>query len=207
MDVARQGYTISGIAHQTGIPFPTVRRIVYAFENIGVIKATKMGKKVFVRVINPNHPVVSSMVQAARWINTVIWDPDTFVARMFEKHGIEYAFVGTSRIKYIKQESRNMVQIAVPKKYYNKSKKIINEGFYGIGIKITEDPRETIGSAMSIIYIKCFPVDEVRYEEYTTTATDSNEIIKVKVADEDTEKRAMQRGTMEDRMFIPSMIH
>ena len=205
MDVVRQGSTISGIAHQTGIPFPTVRRTVYAFENIGVIKVTKIGKKVFVRATNPNHPVVSSMVQSARWINTVIWDPDTFVARMFEKQGIDYAFVGTSRIKYTKQESRNMVQVAVPKRYYSKAKRIINEGFNGIGIKITEDPRKTIGSAMSVIYIKCFPVDDIRYEEYTTKTTDSNEIIQIRIADEDTEKKAMQHASIEDRMFVPSM--
>ncbi|MGI0094607.1 MAG: hypothetical protein ACREA8_10980 [Nitrosotalea sp.] len=204
IDVARRGNTISGISHQTGIPFPTVRRIVYAFENIGVIKATKSGKKVFVKVTNQNHPVVHSMVEAARWINAVMWDPDTFVARMFEKHGIDYAFVGTSRIKYTRQESRNMVQIAVPEKYYDKAKKIIHEGFDSIGVRTTEDPRETIGNAMSMIYIKCFPVDKVRYEEYTTKTTDSNEIIQIKVADEYTEKKAMQHGTKEDSMFIPS---
>jgi len=202
IDAARHGSTISGIAQQTGIPFATVRRIVYAFENFGVIKATKYGKKVFVRVTNPSHPIVNSMTEEVRWINTVIWEPDIFVARIFEKHKIDYAFVGTSRIKYTRKESRNMVQIAVPKEYYNKARKIIHEVFKGIGIRITEDPRETIGNAMSVVYIKCFPVDKVRYEEYTTT--DSNEIIKIRVADEDTEKKAVQHSSIEDRMFIPS---
>lgn len=204
IDAARRGSTISGIAHETGIPFPTVRRTVYAFQNIGVIKAEKRGKKVFVRVTSQNHPIVDSMVRAARWINAVIWDPDTFVARAFEKNNIDYAFVGTSKIKYTKKESRNMVQIAVPKDHYEKAKEIIKEAFDGIGIRITEDPRETIGNAMSVIYVKCFPVDDVRYEKYIAKTADSNETIKIKVADKDTEKKAMQGATTTDTMFIPS---
>jgi len=207
IDVARQGSTISGIARQTGIPFPTVRRAVYSFENIGVIKSKKRGNKVFVRVSNPNHPVVNSMIQASKWINSVIWDPDIFVARMFEKYKINYAFVGTSRIKYIKNESRNMVQIAVQKKSYNDAKKIINEGFKAIGIKITEDSRNTIGNAMTIIYIKCFPVDKIIYKEYDTKTTYSNEIIKIRVANENTEKKAMEHSSETDKMFIPSSMY
>ena len=204
IDAARHGSTISGIAQQTGIPFPTVRRAVYAFENIGVIKARKHGKKVFVSVTNPSHPIVNSMIEAARWVNTVIWDPDIFVARIFGKHKIDYAFVGTSRIKYTRKESRNMVQIAVPTKHYNKAREIINKGFKGIGIRTTEDPRETIGNAMSVVYIKCFPVDKVAFEEYDAKAVDSNEIIKIRVADDYTEKKAIQHSSAEDRMFIPS---
>ncbi|GEM_PF-2765671 len=203
IDAARQGSTMSGIAQQTGIPFPTVRRTVYAFENIGVIKITKIGKKAIVRVTNPSHPVVSSMVEASRWINAVIWDPEIFVARMFEKTGIDYAFVGTSKIKYTKEESRNMVQIAVSKKHYEMARKIIKNGFDGIGIKTTEDPRETIGKAMSIVYVKCFPVNSIRYHEYFAKATDSGETIKIKVGNEDTEKSAMRHSAPSDSMFIP----
>ncbi|MEM4249778.1 MAG: helix-turn-helix domain-containing protein [Candidatus Nitrosotenuis sp.] len=203
IDVARQGSTISGIAHQTGIPFPTVRRAIYAFENIGVIKATKIGKKVFVKVTNRNHPVVNSMVESAKWINSIVWDPDTFVARMFEKHHINYAFVGTSKIKYTKNESRNMVQVAVPKKFHSKAREIINEGFNGIGIRTTEDPRQTIGNASSVIYVKCFPVDDVNYEERIVRMADSNENITIRIADNDTEKNAMQQGSREDMMFVP----
>lgn len=205
IDAARQGSTISGITHQTGIPFPSVRRAVYAFENIGVIKTTKIGKNVFVRA-NPNHPIVNSMVETARWINGVIWDPDTFVARIFEKHHIDYAFVGTSKIKYTRNESRNMVQIAVSTKDFNNAKEIINEAFKGIGIRTTEDPRKTIGSAMSIVYIKCFPVDEIRFEEFNVKS-DSGDTIKIKIADNDTEKKIIQRSSAEDRMFIPSPIY
>ncbi len=204
IDVARQGSTISGIAHQTGIPFPTVRRAVYAFENIGVIKATKIGKKVFVRVTNRNHPVVNSMIESAKWINSIIWDPDTFVARMFEKHHINYAFVGTSKIKYTKNESRNMVQVAVPRKHHGKAREMINEWFNGIGIRTTEDPRDTIGNANSVVYVKCFPVDEISYEEQTVRMADSNEDIMIRIADNDTEKNAMRQSSKEDMMFIPS---
>jgi hypothetical protein len=205
IDMARQGSTISGIAHETGIPFSTVRRAIYAFQNIGVIKAQKRGKKVFVRVTSQEHPIVDSMVKAARWINTVIWDPDTFVARAFENNNVDYAFIGTSKIKYTKRESRNMVQIAVPTEQYEKAKEIIKEAFDGIGIKTTEDPSKTIGNAMSIIYVKCFPVDEViGYEEYTAKTADSNETIKIKVADKDTEKSAMREAAAKDTMFIPS---
>lgn len=204
IDVARHGSTISGIAQQTGIPFPTVRRAVYAFENIGVIKSMKMGKKVFVRVTNRNHPVVNSMIESAKWINSIIWDPDTFVARMFERRNIDYAFVGTSKIKYTRNESRNMVQIAVPKKYYHKARKMVNDGFNGIGIRTTEDPRETIGNANSVIYIKCFPVDSVRYEKHVVKMPDSNENITIRIANNYTEKNAMRQSSKEDMMFIPT---
>lgn len=207
IDAAKQGSTISGIAHQTGIPFATVRRTVYAFDNIGIIKTTKIGQKVFVRIPNPNHPIVNSMIEATKWISAVIWDPDTFVASIFEKHGIDYAFVGTSRIKYIKKESRNMVQIAVTKNDYDKAKKIIHEGFKGMGIRTTEKSNEIIGNAMSIVYAKCFPVDNIGYEEYDTQSVYSNEMVKIKVADENTEKKAMENVSMEDKMFIPNTIY
>lgn len=203
IDAARRGSTISGIAKETGIPFPTVRRAVYTFENMGAIKTEKRGKKVFVSVTRQDHPMVDSMVRAARWINAVIWDPDTFVARTFEKNNIDYAFVGTSRIKYIRKESRNMVQIAVPKDQYEKAKRKIKEAFDGIGIRTTDDPSKTIGKAMSVIYIKCFPMDdEIRYDEYIAKTTDSHETIKIKVADEGTEKRAIQQASAKDTMFI-----
>lgn len=204
IDAARQGSTISGIAQKTGIPFPTVRRAVYAFENIGVIKTTKMGKRVFVRVTNRDHPVVNAMVESAKWINSIMWGPDTFVARMFEKNKIDYAFVGTSKIKYTKNESRNMVQIAVPKKYYNKAKKTINEGFNGMGIRVTDDPRKTIGNANSVIYVKCFAVDSISYKEQVVKMMDSNDSIRIRIADTDTENMAMRQSSEEDRMFIPS---
>ena len=71
IDVSKEGNTMSGIAQQTGIPFQTVRRTVYAFEEIGVIKSTKVGKTVTVR-INRNHPVVDSMINTAKWISTVM---------------------------------------------------------------------------------------------------------------------------------------
>lgn len=204
IDVARRGSTISGIAKETGIPFPTVRRAVYAFQNIGVIKAEKRGKKVFVRVASQDHPIVDSMVRAARWINTVIWDPDTFVARTFEQNNIDYAFVGTSKIKYTRKESRNMVQIAVQKDHYEKAKQIIKEAFDGIGIRTTEDPSETVGNAMSVIYVKCFPVDaEIGYKQYVAKVADSNETIRIKVADKDTEKKALRHAAAKDRTFIP----
>lgn len=203
--MARQGSTISGIAHETGIPFSTVRRSVYAFQNIGVIRAEKRGKKVFVRVTSQDHPIVDSMVRAARWINTVIWDPDTFVARAFEKNNIDYAFVGTSKIRYTRKESRNMVQIAVRREQYEKAKAIIKEAFDGIGIRTTEDPSKTIGNAMSIIYVKCFPVDrEIGYEEYTAKTADSHETIRIKVADNGTEKSAMRGAGVKDTTFIPT---
>ncbi|MCI0557135.1 MAG: helix-turn-helix domain-containing protein [Nitrososphaera sp.] len=196
---------MSGIARETGIPFPTVRRAVHTFQNIGVIKAEKRGKKVFVRVTSQDHPFVDSMVKMARWINTVIWDPDTFVARIFAKNSIDYAFVGTSKIKYTKRESRNMVQIAVPKEQYEKAKRIIKEAFDGIGIKTTEDPSKTLGNAMSVIYVKCFPVDgSIGYEEYVAKTADSNEAIGIKVADKGTENRALQQAAAKDTMFIPS---
>lgn len=205
MDVARHGSTISGIAHQTGIPFPSVRRAVYAFENIGIVKTTKIGKKVFVRA-NPNHPVVNSMIGITRWVNSVIWDPDTFVAQIFERHHIDYAFVGTSKIKYTRNESRNMVQIAVSNKHFTKAKKIINDVFKEIGIRTTEDSRKTIGSAMSTVYIKCLPVDRIRYEEYTMKS-ESGDAIKIRVADNETERRTMRHISVEDKMFIPSQIY
>jgi hypothetical protein len=202
--VARRGSTISGIAQETGIPFPTVRRAVYAFANIGVIKTEKRGKKVFVSVVQ-DHPIVDSMVRAARWINNVIWDPDTFVARTFEKNNIDYAFVGTSKIKYIRKEARNMVQVAVSREQVAKARKIIKEAFDGIGVRTTEDPSETIGNAMSIVYFKSFPIQsKIGYEEYIAKTTDSHETIKIKVADKDTEERAMQQASVKDMMFMPS---
>lgn len=204
IDAARHGSTISRIADETGIPFASVRRAVYAFENIGVIKAQKSGNKVFVRVTNQNHPIVSSMVGMARWITAILWEPDVFVARIFEKSEINYAFIGTSRIKYTKQESRNMVQVAVAKEHYEKAKQAIKGGLNEINVRITDDPRKTIGNATSVIYVKCFPVDEIKYEEYIVKTKDSNETIIVRIGDKDTERKAMQNATAEDKMFIPS---
>lgn len=205
IDAAKEGNTMSGIAQQTGIPFPTVRRAVYAFENIGVIKSTKIGKTVTVRV-NKSHPVVDSMITAARWINTVMWDPNTFIVNICEKNKINYAFIGTSKMKYTKNESRNMVQIAISKSDYARAKKIIQDRFKGIGIKITEDSRKTIGNAMSVIYIKCFPAEKIKFNVYETK-TSSNEIIWARVADDDTERNAMRNITKENTMFIPSFIY
>ena len=205
IDGAKEGNTMSGISHQTGIPFPTVRRAVYAFENIGIINSTKIGKTVTVR-INRNHPIVDNMIKTARWINTVMWDPNTFIADICEKNKIDYAFVGTSKIKYTKNESRNMVQVAISKNDYVRAKKIIQDIFKGIGIKTTENSRKTIGNAMSIIYIKYFPVEKIKFNVYETR-TSSNEIIRAKIADEDTERKAMKNSSKEDKMFIPSSIY
>lgn len=207
IDAARHGSTISRIADETGIPFASVRRVIYAFENIGVIKTKKSGNKVFVRVTSQNHPVVSSMTGMARWITAILWEPDVFVARIFEKNGINYAFIGTSKIKYTKKESRNMVQVAVAKEHYEKAKQVIKEGFNEINIRITDDPRKTIGNAMSVIYVKCFPVNKVRYDDeyyYMVKTKDSNETIRIRIGDKNTEKSAMENATAEDRLFIPS---
>ena len=205
IDVSKEGNTMSGIAQQTGIPFTTVRRTIRAFEDIGVIRSTKIGKTVTVR-INRNHPIFDSMIKTARWINTIMWDPNTFVANICEKNNIDYAFIGTSKIKYTKKESRNMVQVAISKNDYNRAKKIIQDRFKGIGIKTTEDSRKTIGNAMSIIYIKYFPVEKIKFNIYETR-TASNEIIRAKVADDDTERKAMKNSSKEDRMFIPSSMY
>lgn len=205
IDVSKEGNTMSGIAQQTGIPFQTVRRTVYAFEDIGVIKSTKVGKVVTVR-INRNHPVVESMINTAKWINTIMWDPNSFVVNICEKNKIDYAFVGTSKIQYTKNESRNMVQIAVSKKDYVKAKKIIHHKFKSIGIETTDDSRKTIGNAMSRIYIKCFPVEKIKFNIYETR-TSSDEIIMARVADDDTERNAMKKSSNEDKMFVPSSIY
>ena len=205
IDGAKEGNTMSGIAQQTGIPFTTVSRAVYAFENMGIIKSTKIGKKVIVR-INRDHQIFDPMIEIARWVNTVIWDPNTFVAKICEKNNIDYAFVGTSKIQYTKNESRNMVQVAILKNDYNRAKKIIQDGFKGIGIKTTEDASKTIGNAMSIIYIKCFSVEKIKFNVYETK-TSSEKIIKAKVADDNTERKAMKNSSKEDKMFIPSSIY
>lgn len=205
IDASKEGNTMSGIAHQTGIPFATVRRTIYAFEDIGIIKSTKIGKTVFVR-INKNHPIIDSMINTARWINTVMWDPNTFVARICEKNNIDYAFIGTSKIKYTKKESRNMVQIAISEKDYDRAREIIYNKFKGIRIKTTDDSRKTIGNAMSVIYIKCFPVKKIKFNIYETR-TSSNEIIRAKIADDETERKAMKNSSKVDKMFIPSSMY
>ncbi len=205
IDMAKEGNTMSGIARQTGIPFPTVRRAVYTFEDIGVIRSTKIGKTVTVR-INRNHPIVNSMIETARWINSVMWDPNTFIVNICEKNKINYAFVGTSKIQYTKNESRNMVQITIAKKDFEKTKKIIQHKFKSIGIETTEDSRKTIGNAMSIIYIKFFPVEKIKFNVYETI-TDSNETIRARVADDSTERNAMKNSSKEDRMLVPSAIY
>ena len=204
IDMAKDGNTISGIARQTGIPFPTVRRTVYAFEDIGIIRSTKIGKTVTVR-INRDHPVVNSMIETARWIDTVIWDPNTFIVNICEENKINYAFVGTSKIRYTKNESRNMVQIAIEKKDFERAKKIIQHKFRNTGIETTDDPRKTIGYAMSIIYIKFFPVEKIKFNVYETW-TDSGKVIRARVADDSTERNAMRNSSKVDRMFIPSSI-
>lgn len=204
IDAARYGSTMSGIANDTGIPFASVRRAVYNFEDVGVVKTKKWGNKVFVRV-NPDHPITQSMTGIANWATSVIWNPDIFIASIFEKDNIDYAFVGTTKIKYIRKESRNMVQIAVNKEHYTIAKKIIEKWFSKIGIKITENPHDVIGNAMSVIYIKCFPVDHINYQEYKETMPFSNENVKVRIADDYTEKEAMKNARQEDTTFIPAM--
>jgi hypothetical protein len=201
IDIAKEGSTMSGIAQQTGIPFATVRRAIQAYDGIGIIRSSKIGKTVTVR-INKNHPIVESMINTARWVNTVIWDPNSFVVNICEKNKIDYAFVGTSKIQYTKNESRNMVQIAISKNDFVRAKKIIQDKFKEIGIKTTDDPRKTIGNAMSIIYIKCFPADKIKFNIYETQIS-SGEIIRARVADDSTEKQTMKNSSKEDTMFIP----
>ena len=206
IDTARHGSTISGIAKETKIPFATVYRIIRTFENIGFIKTNKIGKKVIVRVTKPNNPVIKSMIEYAKWISHVIWNPDIYIARIFVKNKIDYAFIGTTKIKYTRWESRNMVQIAVREEHFQQAKEIINSFFKEIRIETTDNARETIGSAMSIIYIKCFPVKKIKYSEYDVEADDIIEAIKVRVADDETERQAMKYATNEDVMFIPITI-
>jgi hypothetical protein len=201
IDIAKEGSTMSGIAQQTGIPFATVRRAIQAYDGIGIIRSSKIGKTVTVR-INKNHPIVESMINTARWVNTVIWDPNSFVVNICEKNKIDYAFVGTSKIQYTKNESRNMVQIAISKNDFVRAKKIIQDKFKEIGIKTTDDPRKTIGNAMSITYIKCFPADKIKFNIYETQIS-SGEIIRARVADDSTEKQTMKNSSKEDTMFIP----
>lgn len=201
IDIAKEGSTMSGIAQQTGIPFATVRRAIQAYDGIGIIRSSKIGKTVTVR-INKNHPIVESMINTARWVNTVIWDPNSFVVNICEKNKIDYAFVGTSKIQYTKNESRNMVQIAISKNDFVRAKKVIQDKFKEIGIKTTDDPRKTIGNAMSITYIKCFPADKIKFNIYETQIS-SGEIIRARVADDSTEKQTMKNSSKEDTMFIP----
>lgn len=203
IDIAKYGATISYISKETGIPFTSVRNKVYEFENIGVIKTRKRGKKVFVSVPNPNHIIVKSMTEMAKWITDNIWNIDVFIARRFEKNNIDYAFVGITKIKYTHHELRNMIQIAVKKEHFDKAKKLIKSIFSEIDIAVTEDPRETIGKAMSVIYVKCFPVKVVKYKKYDEILYDSNEVVRVRIADNNTEKEAMRYASIEDKMFMP----
>ena len=75
-----------------------------------------------------------------------------------------------------------------------------------MGIKTTEDARKTIGNAMSIIYIKCFSVKKIKFNVYETKMA-SGEIITAKVADDETERKAMKNSSKEDKMFIPYSIY
>ncbi|MEX0861682.1 hypothetical protein [Nitrosopumilus sp.] len=59
---------------------------------------------------------------------------------------------------------------------------------------------------MSIIYIKYFPVEKIKFNEYETK-TSANEIIKAKVADDHTEREAMKNDSKEDSMFIPQSMY
>ena len=99
-----------------------------------------------------------------------------------------------------------MVQIAVTEEHFQQAKEIINTFFKEIRIETTENARETIGSSMSIIYIKCFPVKKIGYSEYEVEGNDIIEAIKVRIADDETERQAMKYATNEDTMFIPSTI-
>lgn len=204
IDAARYGSTMSGIANETGMPFASVRRAIYNFEDIGAVKTRRWSNKVFVTT-NPNHPIAQYMTGVAKWITSVIWNPDIFIASIFEKNNIDYAFIGTTKIKYVRKESRNMVQIAVNKEHYEQAKKIIQKWFSRIGIKITETPNDIIGNAMSMIYVKCFPVDYVNYEEYVGTVPFSNETVKVRIADDYTEKEAMKNARRDAVIFITAM--
>lgn len=204
IDAARFGSSMSGIANDTGVPFATVRRAIYNFEDMGVVKTRRWGNKVFVKV-NSEHPITKSVTETAKWATSIIWNPDVFIAAIFERNNIDYAFIGTTKIKYIRKESRNMVQIAVYKEHYEKAKKIIKRWFSQIGIRITENPHDTIGNAMSMIYVKCFPVANINYQQYTETIPFSNEIGKVRIADDYTENEAMKEARREDIMCIPTV--
>jgi hypothetical protein len=59
---------------------------------------------------------------------------------------------------------------------------------------------------MSRIYIKCFPVEKIKFNIYETR-TSSNEIIRARVADDYTERTAMKDSSNEDKMFVPSSIY
>lgn len=204
IDMAERGATISGIAKETKIPFASVYRIIRTFENMGFIKTDKIGKKVIVRIKKRNDPVIKSMIENAKWIYNVIWNPDTEVARIFENKNIDYAFIGTTKIKYTKQESRNMVQVAVKEQQFHRAKKIVNSYFKEIGIKTTENAHDIIGNAMSIIYFKCFPVKKVRAINYYVKGNQGDDGMKVRIADDVTEKEAMKYATDKDFMFIPA---
>lgn len=60
-----------------------------------------------------------------------------------------------------------------------------------------------ISNAISIIYIKCFPVKAIKYRYYNAKANDTSEVIKARIADDETERQAMKYATNEDIMFIP----
>ncbi len=203
---AKHGATISGIAKETKIPFATVYRIIRTFENIGFIKTDKIGKRVIVRVTRQNNSVIKSMTDTAKWIYDVIWNPDIYIAYELVKNEIDYAFIGTTKIKYTRQESRNMVQIAVRKEQFQQAKEIINSYFKKIRIETTDNARETIGNAMSIIYVKCFPAKIIKYSEYSVKVDNISQTIKVRIANNETERQAMKHATNEDIMFIPEKI-
>lgn len=201
MDIAKQGATMSYISKETGIPFTTVRNIIHEFEDIGVIKVHEYGKKRMVRVSNTNHKIVKSMTEIARWVVENFWNIDVIIAKRFEKNNIYYAFIGVTKIKYTHNEIRNMIQVAVKKNDIVMAEKIIKNTCSEFGVKVVKDPYETIGKTKSVIYAKCFPVNNIKYTIFNAKISDSDEIVEIKIADDDTEKTAMQFASKEDKMF------
>lgn len=127
----------------------------------------------------------------------ILLNPDIIIAKAFEKEKIKYAFIGTTKAKYIYGECRNMVQIAVSKEDYDKAKRIIQKLFKGI--KITENPHDTIGDAMSVVYIKCFPVDDIKYNTISTGK------YKIRISNKETENEAFNYANKEDLAYIPAV--
>ncbi|ABK77514.1 hypothetical protein CENSYa_0882 [Cenarchaeum symbiosum A] len=198
------GSTISNIVKHTAISSSTVSRIVYAFEKVGIMRTHRRGRTVFVRVKDRDHPLVRALGEIAEWVSFVIWAPDVVVADVLAKHGVDYAFVGTSRAKYLRGELRNMVQVAVEKGRHADARELIQGEFRRIGIRTTEYPNETIGRATSLVYVKCFPVDNI--EAYPSQTKSWGRTVPVMVAAEKTERDAQECMSDLDLAFVPDVM-
>lgn len=182
---AKNGNTLSGIAKETGIPFQTVRRIVHALADLEVIRLLKIGKVVTVRV-NKDHLLINSMNAVTQWIRNIVDDPHDFVAEICQKNKINYAFVGTSKAKYVKNQMQNKVQIAILKKDFVKGKKIINKKFANMGIKITTQ-KDKVNVNDIVVSIDCFPVEKIILDKKFQTNT------MIRISSTITESNCMRR--------------